>query len=329
MGLKETRFCTLTRKEVFALKSLLINGIEVFALSNKCADLMFRDILEQTLPYSKYVVVIPHAKFTSVTPRPGKFNATSIRQMRRHRVWLVEKGLLFYERRSNIGLYLPNIPGIGKGLCRVYEAYGLLDNATIARGREILEKVEHDFDRNFYPTNEVALVEGFYMRTVEEMLEKAEEQNRQGKKRRIIKEDKKDLTPNNVPKLIKRLCEEHGEKFFDPAAFDEQGKFLGSCRNFLKYWKKRDEDPREFLDKVVRYWSEFRTKRLKTALGFPITLPTTVSFTKFFLYRAEIEGWIKFAEKRKESELKVVVMPIQRTAVAEELEDLEKLISDD
>jgi hypothetical protein len=264
----------------------------------------------------------------SVTPRPGKFNFMSIRQMRRHRVWLVDRGLLFYERRNNVGLYLLNISGMGRELCKAYKAHGWLDNSTIASGIQIFEKAEQDFERNFYPTDVGALMEGVFMAEIEEMLKRGEKQNVDGKKMRHMRQDAKELSVSLFVSYMKRLCEEYEVEFFDPGALDNQKRFLRSIKTFLGYWKKRSEDPREFLDKVVRHWSEFRTKQLKNVNGFPITLNTTVSFTQFYKYRAEIETWIKFAEKRQESELKVVVLHRSDAQVAEELEQLEKLIPD-
>lgn len=332
MKLAETRSFTLTRKEVFALRSLLLKGIGCFTGVNRCAEIVIRTLFEQTLSYSKYAVIIPHDKFISEYPRPGEYNNMKPGQMRRHRLWLIDQGLLIYESRPTVGLYLPNIVGMSRELVKFYEAYSWLDSAVIKNGIEIFEKVLIDFEASFYPIIPAAM-EGSFMKTIEDTLEQANEQNEKGKVKRLKREQGGGLSPANMARFMRNLCEEHEEKFFDPVANDcqgnkkERGKFFGSCRNFLSYWKKRDEDPKEFLDKVVRYWPEFREGKLKGSHGYPITLPSAVSFTEFFKHRAIIEEWIKFADKREQDMSNVVVHIGQHKTVAESEKEVAELLN--
>jgi len=91
-----------------------------------------------------------------------------------------------------------------------------------------------------------------------------------------------------IQSQMREYCEEVGADFSDTW----RGKEFGSARYWLDQCELQGKDPKAILYDVCLHWVRFRSDLTHEESGKPIRLPETVSFSKYFIYRREIESWL-------------------------------------
>ena len=97
-----------------------------------------------------------------------------------------------------------------------------------------------------------------------------------------------ELSVRGIIDQMQEYCDELDVRFHDVWTAKE----FGCARNWLSYCRKAQVDPRKRLYEVCRFWPYFKRGALFRDTGKRIVLPDTVSFSKYFCYRREIESWI-------------------------------------
>lgn len=65
-----------------------------------------------------------------------------------------------------------------------------------------------------------------------------------------------------------------------------------AAKSWLADCEKNRQDPREVLYEVCKFWTHFKSGVVHDAKGNLVTLPDTVSFSNFYLFREQIMAWI-------------------------------------
>lgn len=280
----------LTTSEWRELRRVLDVSLFCFAGTvSECGVLHY--LLKKTIGFSKFSDVLTPGHFRGEHDYFPSLARASSRTLERVRERLVAANVIeaTWIRKGFVimGMYRLNVPGMLRALLRVGAAPEALSVLAI--------KVEKAWKRENYKGGEVKMG-----KTISEQYEKALAKNKQAREKRSAKKKSKDLSVIWILDEMKEYCKELGIHLHDVWT----AKDYGCAKNWLGYCARDGRDPRKVLYEVCKLWPYFKRGALFNDTGKGITLPDTVSFSKYFIYRREIGSWIE-ANRDRPSRLQI------------------------
>lgn len=194
---------------------------------------------------------------------------------------LDSRNMIMWDTKCQV--YAVNTPGLIK-------IFGTMWPNESSEWAVMLRHAEEEFD---YEMDDIILGEKT-MADLNEMHAFGVEKSKAGRERYKARKAAKGFNANMIVPLMAEYCEEFNETFHD----EWTGKDRGCAKNWIKYCKESDKDPKEVLHDICRLWHRFRVG-LKRDDGVDIVLPETVSFSRFFNHHKLIGSWIELHKEDK------------------------------
>jgi len=249
-------------------------------------------ICETSVRYGRCSTALHPKHFRSFHSSTIGFAHWEKREIRRYRRQLKDKNLIHYIYDSNHSGasvdYIVNVGGIGLLMRKIFNISNWPERDG---GWRAFEDVLLSYE---YQVKEYGEVE--MDKEIKEKMKAGFAQSANAMKRKKMKRAENDLQHNWIRPFMVDCCEEYDMKYLDEG-FKQRD--IGSARNFLKYCNATNQEPRDILREVCRWWGYFQTV-LVNDKGKEIHLTATVSFRQFFQYRTEIQSWLEVNRQRLE-----------------------------
>lgn len=280
----------LTKEDWFYLRIIFTGNLPL--LTEPENFLIPISVSSHSLRFNRFDCYLTSAKL-ACDPGLMLFGMPGVRSTIWRRIQAVVKSnLIFSEllpaspRAPKTHHYVVNMPGILKFLLDTYALYEkrVAPNSSRLQVGSLLEKSKRHFRQEGWP-----MVSLERKPTISEGMEDGLRRSEQARKRQRARRDRSPKFKSVwIQSFMKECCEEAGVAFVDVWRDRE----AGSATYWVEQCELEGKDPRALLRLVCEHWIYFQKVLHHEESGNPIHLPDTVSFSKYFIYRREIESWI-------------------------------------
>jgi hypothetical protein len=275
----------LSAADWYLLREVISQSVPRFILGrSETSRMLMNFVIGRTLRYHRFSASIKVSQFLEGIPKAGAppIPRTQSALWKARRLLMGSRVLEFIPYRNTFiqaGIYRLNLPGM------LNELIKMLPVGHEEHLRDIRNRIVGFWEKSGYRGGPLTMGKKF-----EKEEREALEQNRAAVERNYQKARKKnDLTTLWILDYMKACCDEAGHSFYDQWT----GREFRSAKNWLKYCDTHSADPKKILREVCELWPYFKAGALVTVYGKKITLPDSVSFSKFYLFRDDICSWIE------------------------------------